>query len=510
MRPTDPGESEEDEFRFTHLMIRDATYAGLLKRTRASLHQRFVAWADEANRATDRATEFLEILGYHLEQAHRYLSELGPLDEHGLALGMDASRRLSAAGQRAFARGDMPATANLVRRAVELLPDDHATKPGLLFQLALALTEIGEVGAADAALVAATEGAAGLGDLGLETTARLERLMTQYNADPSKVEGNIEAMIRKSIAALEGAGDEAGLARAWLSMSQVLFVGARWGEAAEAIERVIEHARNAGDRILEIRAGPNLALCARFGPMPVPEAILLCEEIIARSGGDQKAEAVTLRSLAHLHAKRGEFDIARDEYRRARRSLESLGWKFHAALTSIDSGPIEMLAGDSVAAEAELRRDYATLDGLGDRNFISTVAAYLAEALWRQGRSDDAAAMASFSAGVAAPDDVLTQVALRRVRGKILSGLGSDEAAEAECREAVDLSRTEDDPTDQAEALSDLAFVLRAAGREADAVASGTEALELHERKGNAVAAREARRFLAVSPTAPALTSERP
>ena len=116
------------EYRFGHLMIRDATYAGLLKRTRAHLHERFVAWADEVNRAADRATEFEEILGYHLEQAHRYLSELGPLDEHGVALGIDASGRLASAGQRAFVRGDMPATANLLRRAAACCPT--ATPPG--------------------------------------------------------------------------------------------------------------------------------------------------------------------------------------------------------------------------------------------------------------------------------------------------------------------------------------------------------------------------------------------
>ena len=40
-----------------------------------------MAWADEVNR--DRGAEFEEILGYHLEQAWTYLSELGPLDERG-------------------------------------------------------------------------------------------------------------------------------------------------------------------------------------------------------------------------------------------------------------------------------------------------------------------------------------------------------------------------------------------------------------------------------------------
>ena len=68
-------------------MIRDTAYDGILKRARADLHTRFVAWADLANR--DRGVEFEEILGYHLEQAWTYLSELGPLDERGREIGED-------------------------------------------------------------------------------------------------------------------------------------------------------------------------------------------------------------------------------------------------------------------------------------------------------------------------------------------------------------------------------------------------------------------------------------
>ena len=131
-RPTRP--SDGPTYRFGHILIRDATYEGLLKRTRAELHERFVAWADEANRAADRATEFEEILGYHLEQAHRYLGELGPYDEHGIAVGIEASRRLAAAGGRAADRGDVAAARNLLGRAVALLPVGQADRPRLLLR----------------------------------------------------------------------------------------------------------------------------------------------------------------------------------------------------------------------------------------------------------------------------------------------------------------------------------------------------------------------------------------
>jgi class 3 adenylate cyclase len=106
-----PYPDAQASYRFNHILIRDAAYQRLLKRTRATLHERVVDWADRVNR--DRAPEFEEILGYHLEQAHRYLSELGPLDEHGREVGRRAAERLASSGRRAFGRGD---TSGLRRR----------------------------------------------------------------------------------------------------------------------------------------------------------------------------------------------------------------------------------------------------------------------------------------------------------------------------------------------------------------------------------------------------------
>ena len=74
-RPLLPG---EDGFRFCHLLIRDAAYDALPKATRAELHERFADWLDEHGA---ELVERDEILGYHLEQAYRYRTELGSADE---------------------------------------------------------------------------------------------------------------------------------------------------------------------------------------------------------------------------------------------------------------------------------------------------------------------------------------------------------------------------------------------------------------------------------------------
>jgi class 3 adenylate cyclase len=79
-RLVEPFDEDGELFRFGHIMIRDAAYGGLLKRGRATLHEKFVDWADRSS--IDRDVEYEEIRGWHLEQAYRCLADLGPLDGH--------------------------------------------------------------------------------------------------------------------------------------------------------------------------------------------------------------------------------------------------------------------------------------------------------------------------------------------------------------------------------------------------------------------------------------------
>ena len=112
------------------------------------------SWSGRMRRhaAGELVLEFEEILGWHLEQAHRYRAELSPFDEHGVALGIRASERLAVAGRRAEARGDMPATANLLSRAARARPVGDPLRPALSADAAEALIEVGELDEADGSL----------------------------------------------------------------------------------------------------------------------------------------------------------------------------------------------------------------------------------------------------------------------------------------------------------------------------------------------------------------------
>jgi tetratricopeptide (TPR) repeat protein len=175
---------------------------------------------------------------------------------------------------------------------------------------------------------------------------------------------------------------------------------------------------------------------------------------------------------------------------------EDLGTKLQIGQVGLVSGPVEMLAGDHEAAEQELRRDYELLREIGDRAYFSTVAAQLAQVMCETGRPEEALRLSEESERAASPDDVETQVLWRCAKGKVLSGTGASEAAEALLREAVDLIFRTEEPQAQGLVLMDLAQVLREAGRTADASREVARALELFESKGDLPSAGRARAIL--------------
>jgi hypothetical protein len=85
---------------------------------------------------------------------------------------------------------------------------------------------------------------------------------------------------------------------------------------------------------------------------------------------------------------------------------------------------VELLAGDAAAAERELRRSYDGLAKLGEIA-APTMAAILAEALWRQGRHDEAHEATEASERLVSPDDLTTQVQWRGPRARPSSSPGA-------------------------------------------------------------------------------------
>jgi tetratricopeptide (TPR) repeat protein len=165
---------------------------------------------------------------------------------------------------------------------------------------------------------------------------------------------------------------------------------------------------------------------------------------------------------------------------------------------------LEMLAGNPAAAVELGIEGCRLLEELGERGWLSTASAELAQALYAIDRLDEAETWARRSRELGASDDLATQALWRQVDAKVLARRGHAEEAERLAREAVAIA----DPTQQlllrADSHADLATVFELVGKLADACAALERALDLYERKGNVVEAQRVRARLAeVQATAP-------
>src|SRR5262249_34327002 len=137
--------SGERALKFHHGLIRDAAYRRLLKGTRAELHARFADWLETPSGGVGDQDE---TIGWHLEQAHQHLRELGPLDGRGRALGERAAQHLAAAGRRALARDDLAVAASVLGRALDRLDESDPSRAELELDRCEALLAAGAVGPA--------------------------------------------------------------------------------------------------------------------------------------------------------------------------------------------------------------------------------------------------------------------------------------------------------------------------------------------------------------------------
>jgi len=497
-----PAAGDDDQsYRFPNILIRDAAYNGLLKRSRAELHERFVDWAEEINRRQGRGQEFEEIQGYHLEQAYRYRTELGMIDDHARQVGIRASDKLASAGRRAMVRGDMPAAANLLRRAAATRGPLDPDRLRILPDLAETLTELAKFEEARAVLRDAAETAQALNDPLVAARAELVGLYAQLYSGESDSEGDWSSAVttatERALPLFEAGGDEAGQTLAWRLRALMFGAAQRTADAAAAAEQVVELAQRTGNLRAEIRGALVYAWALLYGPTPVADASSRMREVADQIAADQLGVAKVNLQRAQLTAMAGDFDAARELYRSAQAKLEELRAGIHALSTSLDAARVEFLAGDDAAAERLLRRDFDALTAIGERYYLSSVAGLLAHSVERQGRVDEAEEISRIAEEMSAPDDVDAQAIWRGARARVLARRGRHAEAEALAREAVEMRGRVDTLLDRVDAFLDLAEVLKRAGDRPGADAALREALAGASGKGDVVAERRIREQLA-------------
>ena len=485
----DPPSGDDVNYRFRHIMIRDAAYRGIPKRIRGRLHERMADWCADSYQA--RVAEYEELLAYHLERAYECRAEMGVHDGHTRSLARSASAHLRAAAERALARADHPAAVGQLVRAVALLEDVPDLQLEVLPELGEAYRLEGDAHRAGAVLHRAIERGTAEGNAGVAMISRVEDALLRLVTDPEVETDSISSLAEEAIAMFGTDGDEYRVAKAWALIGNTQWHLCRAGAMEAAFLQTLAcldrtDAPHRPAWILRL-----LALCYYAGPTPVDEAISRCYDLTADRQGTTATEMAIWASLGALEAMRGDFDQARELFDRSRSTGEKFSLGPSLAALPVLSAPAEILAGDLRAAVDQLRSGCAALEQLGHTNVLSTAAALLGRALVRCGDLEEADRWARTSERTTSRDDLSSQILWRGVRARLLSVEGDHETASTLAAEAVAIAARTDFLVQHGEALLDLAEVYEQSGQGVPAGQARREALALFSAKGHTVHVRQ-------------------
>jgi predicted ATPase/DNA-binding SARP family transcriptional activator len=353
---------------------------------RAALEWSFSTTAEIGPRLTRALGRFWHARG-QLSEARRWLERALALHQQEDSLGGELLGLLGAVMQDS---GDLTAAEKVLREALRIA--DSARDPTLAAALRVPYAEVrllrGEMGLADA-----------LSDC------------------------------EDAAATLEAAEEVDRVADALVVMGRLRFWLADRAADQQTLERAAALARESGNRPAELRALEWLAISSGDLRVATDVAIARQEELLAQVAGEPRVEAGILVPLAWQYGSAGRFADARSALARSRAILAGdFGWTLEWTAGAMNAGSIELMAGDAVAAERELRPAYDSLRGMRETGYLVVVGYFLASSLYEQGRYDEAQQVVEEIWRPSSDDP--DKVSLLLVAAKVQARRGNVDAAE--------------------------------------------------------------------------------
>jgi hypothetical protein len=392
----------DDAFRFRHLLIRDAAYEALPKAMRAELHERFAEWLE----AHARLVEQDEMVGYHLEQAARYRTELDAADARAAALGERAAARLGAAGIAALEREDLHAARSLLGRAVELLPEGPERRR-LIPDLVDALIEGGEDSRVSELLAELERG---------DEWDRAVAIVLRVGADPLAAGGpaDVAAELRAAGAILEKAGGAVGLGRYERARGLAAWGDCQAGESHRAYRRASDLFHRGGRPGLARALVSWVILTAVFSGATLDDLHALLDAVAAASPGGPLADSTTAMIEARFRYSSGEgpYDAVAATTAHEAELLRQTGAPHAAAGITGFLSHVAWIEGDLALEERLTRERVDAYRAVGDRMYVANALGDLALVQCRLGAVDEAAATLAEARTLTRPDDVADRLLL--------------------------------------------------------------------------------------------------
>jgi tetratricopeptide (TPR) repeat protein len=432
--------SDEQEFAFRHLLIRDGAYDSLPKALRAEKHAEVARWAEE--RAGDRAEEIAELIATHYLEALRYEDELGGGERGDLE--HTAYRWARAAGDRANA---LWLRAEAVR----------------WYREALRLAESADVSTADRAAVAKAHTRAAWGTVSTEETERAGReALALFEAAEDELgagwaqsqlilflfqQGKDEEAQRAgedAVARLQPLGETPELAEALHWLGWYHWRRGHTDETELPLRRSIAMATRVGAALVRAAATQTLAVHL-FQIGRTEEGLVMIEEAyrLAKEIGESTN---LLRIYNNLPSTLGDYasdyrrasEVAREGLEASRKSgsIGNTGWILGTL------GDLTAVLGDLPTAEDIQREAIDVATAAGDEPLLGMRRQSLAWVLAQRGRLDEADKSLEKAMDLMREIPEVQYELWASVTKAILAELrGREEEAIHELRRGVDLAR---------------------------------------------------------------------
>ncbi len=325
--------------------------------------------------------ECLAILG---DPAEAPVFQWARLAAHQVGDTASEIRILGQMGLRARLKGDLRASLELLRSAVDLAQRtrDRDQEAGALMFLGATLRDMGQGEEAAAVLTLAVELKRSQGDLLGE--ARILNTLAMLHQTQDRL-GTAEPLYTRSLELMRELGHRGGEANALNNLGTLAALGGRLAQAQASFESCLRLQRTLGYRLGEAAALNNLGVVLQMLGQGDRALDTQAEGVeIARKGGFRTQEAVGTFYLAHLYLKRGKPLEALTRFRNALALLppsapkglrgqtlagiaEALGWSTEEARTALDEAtqiaPTHpyVLRAQTLAGPPQTRREKAEL-----------------------------------------------------------------------------------------------------------------------------------------------------
>ena len=382
---------------FSQPFCRDTTYELSAKRSRLRWHLALADRAAETAQTTsDGEGRDDSMLAYHLEATALLSRQLHPTSPSTADLGRRAAEQLAKQAAQATDRKDLRAAAGLLERALTVVGNDAPLRFELTLWLSDTRLDVGELGAAAAALDALPQPKDILEQAIGSWAGVVQREIIKLRAGRLTLAEVLD--VERDLEPRLPVGDHLALCRLHQLRSHRHIMAESVGAAEESLAKARQHAQALGDAREIDRIDRTAVELALWGPTPVRDGLERCRNLAAAFDGSRVCLVPVLVTMAGLLALDGSFEEACSTLEKAAGYAADL--RMHSADVALAylRGLIDSAAGAHISAAEAFDRARRILSDAGQPEGEALMAAYACRARTADGqpvpevfvRADDA------------------------------------------------------------------------------------------------------------------------